>query len=128
MVDTTLATFASDGDSAIDQLFAGPADHIRAENIVLITGQVLTRGALLGKITASGKYTLSLSASSDGSQTPDAILAHDCDATGADKQTVAYKGGWFNETRVVYGTGHTAASVREGLRDKNIQLIKVQPA
>jgi hypothetical protein len=34
---------------------------------------VLPRGALLGKITASGKYVLSLAAANDGSQVPDAV-------------------------------------------------------
>ncbi len=224
MADNTLAGFVADGSSASDQLFAGPADHIRAEEIILLTGQNLTRGALLGRIATggataaaksggntgngtitmdattpvlagaktgvyratvitaaanggtfrvedpdgnvlgdvavggtfaddikfviadgstdfivgdafditvaagSGKYKLSLAAAADGSQVPDAILVHDTDATSADKDTVAYKTGWFNERRVTFGTGHTADSVREGLRVKGIMLIKTQAA
>jgi hypothetical protein len=45
---------------------------------------VLPRGALLGKITATGKYILSLAAAADGSQVPDAILLEPVDATAAD--------------------------------------------
>lgn len=74
----------------------------------------------------SGKYTSSLAAATDGSQTPDAILAEACDASGGDKVTVAYFKGGFDDSKVVLGTGHTAASVREGLRVKGIDLISVQ--
>jgi hypothetical protein len=42
--------------------------------------------------------TLALSASSDGSQTPTAILAEDCDASGGDKEAMVYKAGTFNES------------------------------
>lgn len=94
----------------------------------LITGQNLARGALLGVITASGKYTLSLSAAADGSQTPTAILAEDCNATAADKECLVYERGDFNEKAITFGTAHTAASVRAGLRDQGIYLQKAQGA
>ncbi len=70
------------------------------------------------------KYKLSASASTDGSQTPDAVLAEATDASGGDKETMAYFDGAFNEDRVVLGAGHTAASIREGLRNKGIHLVK----
>jgi len=98
------------------------ADDVITRSITLISGQNLKRGALLGKITTGGKYNLSLSAAADGSQTPNAILAEDCDASGGDKVTIAYFAGTFDENAVTYGTEHTAASVREGLRGKNINL------
>lgn len=104
-----------------DNLIAGDYPII-TEGITLITGQNLSRGALLGKITASGKYTLSLSASSDGSETPVAILATDTDASSEDLETNAYLAGEFNEEQITYGTGHTAASTKAGLRDLNIYL------
>lgn len=74
----------------------------------------------------SGKYVLSLAAANDGSQIPDAILADDCDATSADKVTVAYYLGGFDDSKITYGTGHTAASVKEGLRAKGVHLISTQ--
>lgn len=92
-------------------------------SITLISGQDLSRGAVLGKITSSGKYTLSLSAADDGSETPDLILAEDCDASGGDKVTVAYATGRFDENEVTLGADHTVDSVREGLRVKGIHLI-----
>lgn len=109
------------GSHTHDNLIAGDAVNMVTESIVLDTGN-LTRGALLGRITASGKYVLSLSAAEDGSQTPVAILAEDTDATSADKTTVAYLTGEFNTAAMTFGTGHTAASVKAGLRDLGIFL------
>lgn len=93
-----------------------------SRQITLLSGQNLKRGSVLGKITTGGKYVLSLSASSDGSQTPAVILAEDCDASAGDKVTVAYFGGSFDENACVYGTGHTAITAREPLRDVSILL------
>lgn len=41
------------------------------------TAQTYKVGAVLGKVTATGKYRLSLSASADGSQTPVAVYIAD---------------------------------------------------
>lgn len=71
----------------------------------------------------SGKYKLSVAAAVDGSQVPDLVLSEDCDATAADKTAMAYESGEFESTAITFGAGHTAASVREGLRLKNIHLI-----
>lgn len=102
-----------------DQLVAG--DFPRAtRSVTLITGQNLPRGAVLGKITASGKYTLSLSASSDGSQVPAAILVDSCDASGADQTIGIFETGEFLGSALTLGTGHTLASVRDALRDVSI--------
>ncbi|MBK8159137.1 MAG: head decoration protein [Rhodospirillaceae bacterium] len=97
-------------------------------DITLISGQNLGRGALLGKITASGKYTLSLSASGDGSQVPCALLVHDTNATAGDQKTAIYESGEFNAAAIAIGAGHTIASVRDGLRDLGIHLKAIVPA
>lgn len=70
----------------------------------------------------SGKYILSLAAATDGSEVPSAILAEDADATSGDVTTVAYLTGEFNIAAITFGTGHTAASVADALRDKGIFL------
>jgi hypothetical protein len=104
-----------------DRLHAGDFP-IRTRDVTILSGQALTRGALLGKVTASGKYRLSESASVDGSEVPDAILAEDVDASAGDKSGIAYISGDFNEDAITYGTGHSAASVKDALRDKSIYL------
>jgi hypothetical protein len=106
-----------------DNLVAGEYDDLVGEKITVISGQNLVRGSVIGKITASGKYNLSLSAAADGSQTPDLILAEDCNATSGDKTAIAYSRGDFNAQKLTIGTGHTIASIKEGLRVKNIILI-----
>ena len=110
-----------------DRLFAG--EFPRADRkVTIISGQNLTRGAVLGLITASGKYNLSLSAAVDGSAVPEAILAEDVDATAGDKEGLVYLTGEFNEDALTIGAAHTADSIRQGLRDKGIFLEKTQAA
>lgn len=67
-------------------------------------------------VAEADKYALSLAAAADGSQEPVAVLAIDCDASGGDKSTTAFFGGEFNAAKLVFGTGHTAASVEAALR------------
>lgn len=109
-----------------DNLIAGEFDDLVGEKITLLSGQNLTRGTVLGKVTASGKYKISLAADTIGSETPDLILAEDCDASGGDKSAIAYSRGDFNAQKLTIGTGHTIASIKEGLRVKNIILINSQ--
>ena len=99
---------------------------VTSRQITLLSGQNLARGAVLGKITASGKYTLSASGAIDGSEIPDCVLAEASDASGGDLATIAYFTGGFDESKLVLGTGHTLASVQEGLRAKGIHLLTVQ--
>ncbi len=122
----TTASYRTDTFSP-DKLIAQNAHLLIHEPITLLSGQNLKRGALLGRVTATGKYVLSLSAAADGSQTPVAVLAIDCDAsTGGDKVTEAYFRGDFMSNGLILGTGHTLASVKAGLRTLNIEIINVQ--
>lgn len=68
------------------------------------------------------KYKKSASAATDGSQTPYLILAQDADASGADLEAIAYETGTFADDALILGTGHTIASIREGLRTKGILI------
>jgi hypothetical protein len=120
----TTASFSSSSFTPSNLLL--PDFQPVSRQVTILSGQNVARGAVLGKITASGKYILSLSAAVDGSQTPDAILAEDCDATGGDKVTVAYFAGGFNTNALVLGAGHTVASITEGLRAKDVHLITPQ--
>lgn len=54
------------------------------ETVTLLAGTNYPVGAVLGRITASGKMKLSIAAGSDGAQTAAAILLYDVDATAAD--------------------------------------------
>lgn len=113
--------FGTAGTYAPDNLLAGDYPQV-TDTVTIVTGQNLLRGAVLGKITASGKYTLSASASADGSQTPSRILLHDTDATGGDKLAPVAVTGEFSSRAVILGAGHTVASIRDGLAANGIFL------
>ena len=117
------ANFKTEGTYTPDSLLAGNAHLLVARKVTVLGGQVLPRGAVLGAITASGKCVLSASGATDGSQTPDLILAEAVDATGGDTAALAYERGDFNARAITLGTGHTVASIREGLRAKGIALL-----
>ncbi|MCW3784235.1 head decoration protein [Defluviimonas salinarum] len=54
------------------------------EAITLLAGLPYPAGSVLGRITASGKYTLSSAAGADGAETAVAVLLYAVDATLAD--------------------------------------------
>ena len=54
------------------------------EVVTLLAGMPYPVGSVLGKITASGKYTLSPATGADGSQVATAVLLYAVDATLAD--------------------------------------------
>jgi hypothetical protein len=53
----------------------------------------------------------------------DAFQAADCDASAGDAKAIAYVRGDFVSGRLTIGTGHTAASIAEGMRFKGIFLV-----
>lgn len=54
------------------------------EVVTLLAGSAYPVGAVLGRITASGKYKLATSGGTDGAQTASAVLLYGVDATLAD--------------------------------------------
>ena len=54
------------------------------ETITLLAGTNYPVGAILGRITASGKMKLSTATGTDGAQNAAAVLLYDVDATAAD--------------------------------------------
>ena len=84
-------------------------ETLSLEKVTLITGQNLLSGTVLGKITASGKYTQHNTGAADGSQTAVAILRSDIDATAADKPCVIVaRLAEVADARLTYMTGITA--------------------
>lgn len=108
--------------SSQKQLLSGGTYTTR--KVTILSGQNLAEGAVIGKITASGKYKLSASAAGDGSETPDLVLAQVCDASGGDKEAIAIETctAGLVSAALVLGAGHTVASIREGLRAKGLPI------
>lgn len=81
-----------------DQLIAGTLQLVTDTGT--ITGGVYKRGTVLGMITASGKYTVSVKTATDGSETPAAILVDDVDvSTHGDQSGGLYLMG--SSTRII---------------------------
>ena len=58
------------------------------ETVTLLAGPAYPVGAVLGRITASGKYKLATSGGTDGAQTAAAVLLYATDASAADQEAV----------------------------------------
>lgn len=102
-----------------DNLFAGDFP-VATDTVTIASGQNLKRGAVLGMVTATGKYVLSVATAEDGSEEPVVILAEDIDATGGDVTAPVYLTGQFNARALTLGEGHTTDSVKAALRPLSI--------
>ncbi len=105
-----------------DNLLAGDAPPPVAVGITLTDGETVVRGHLLGRVTATGKYLISLLAATDGSQVARAVAAEAAAPSGADEVMTAFLEGEFNQDRVTFGTGQTIANTLVDLQDVNIYL------
>lgn len=112
-------TFETAGTYTPDNLQADDFP-LMTDTVTIVAGQNLKRGAVLGKITASGKYKLSASAAGDGSEVLDVVLLQDTDATAADTAAPVALTGAFNARALIFGAGHNAASAKAPLRAKSI--------
>lgn len=97
-----------------DELFAGDFDVVTDS---ITVGADLSRGTVLGIITASGNAVAVDSAQTDGSQTPYAVLAEDV-LTG-DVATV-YLTGEFNSNKLTFGGTDTVDTHKKALRELSI--------
>lgn len=78
-----------------DNLIAGSHPIVEIPVTVKATTVGLSRGQILGVVTATGKYTKLDTTKSDGSQTPKAILGADVSASETDTKSFAYVHGEF---------------------------------
>ena len=104
-----------------DNLIADNSFPITTEVVTIKKGEVLKRGAVLGK-DKDGKYLLSKSDADDGSQVPKRILFEDVDATASDTQAIVYKSGVFNANSLTIGADHTAESIKDDLWIQGIEI------
>jgi hypothetical protein len=114
-----------------DGLIAGPFPLI-TDTVSIAAGQQLTRGALLGMVTATGNYILSLSAAADGSQNPVAVLADNIDTTAtgfnAVTQAPVYLTGEFNVNAMTLGAGFSYPAITAIMRPLQINIRQGQAA
>lgn len=84
--------------------------------VTVVSGQNLKAGAVLGKITASGKWAAHDPAASDGSQNAAGVLFEAVDATVADKiGVVIQRVAQVNGDEILWKTGITAPQKTAGI-------------
>jgi len=87
-------------------------------NVTLLTGTNYVSGAVLGKITASGKFTLYDNTAVDGTQTAVGVLVNAVDATGGDKPGVMVNRlAEVNPNNLMYHANNAAGDITAGLAD-----------
>ena len=81
---------------------------ISRETITVLSGETLEAGAVLGKVTASGKYKALDPAAADGSEAAAGVLYGAVDASAADAEGVALiRLAEVNAAELVWPTGIT---------------------
>jgi len=95
------------------------------QNVTLLSGQNLGDGAVLGKVTASGKYKEFDPAAVDGSQTAAAILFGDINATAGDQAAAVIDAvAEVISAKLVWKAGVTSGQKTTALASLRTQLIK----
>ena len=99
-------------------LFSEQDGFLSRETITLLAGTAYAAGSVLGKITASGKYTLYDNAASDGTQVAAGVLFAAVDATAADAPGVAHvRLCEVITSRLTWKSGASAGDKTAGLAD-----------
>ena len=105
-----------------DNLFAGTYPIVKGA-VTVADGQTLTRGAVLGIVTASGEALLLDTAAVDGSENFYAILLEDVTTSGATQVAPVALSGEFQTQALSFGGATTYADVIDDARDKNCYFL-----
>ncbi len=125
-------TTLTEKSRALEFLISENNGDFAREQVTLITGQNLEAGTVLGKITASGKYTILAPAAVTGEEVAAAILCQKTDATAADKRTAIILGSAegvaveVNGKVLVYPGGITGPQTTTAIANLLARGIKVR--
>lgn len=90
-----------------DNLFTDATVKPTTGTEILVKGNKLSRGAVLGYVTTTNRVTIVNKAAVDSSKTVYCVLAEDVDATDGDKQVPVYYSGGFNVRNLTFGGADT---------------------
>lgn len=104
--------------------------HQSRENVTIVSGQNLVFGTVVGKITATGKYTAYDDDNSDGSEAAAGVLVgDDVDASGGDKAgAIIVKDAELNPDLLVWASTNDATDITNGKADLVALGIKLRSA
>ena len=91
---------------------------------VLLTGQVVVEGEVLGFVSASQKLVGAASAAIDGSENARVIAAEAKDASGGDKTITVLIEGDVDDSLLVFDGADTLATVVAGQPDSYKQMLR----
>lgn len=92
------------------EVLAGYSPPPRIEGVTVVSGAgVVPAGSILGRITASGKYTIFDDTAVDGSQVPVGVLRAEVDATSADRPGELIVSGLLKSDQIVEPVNGTIA-------------------
>jgi hypothetical protein len=103
------------GSVSLDNLFAGEFPIVRSA-VTVADGQTLTRGAVLGIVTATGYAKLLDTTAVDGSQTFHSVLLEDVTTSGATQVAPVALTGEFASDQLSFGGTTVAADVLTAMR------------
>ena len=84
----------------------------RIEGITVLSGEgVVPSGSMMGRVTASGKYIVSLDAATDGSENALGVLRNMVDATSADRPGELISSGTLKLDQIEEPVGGTLAEI-----------------
>lgn len=84
----------------------GSADIV-TKGVTIASGADVAQYAVLGQVTATGKFIKSVATAVDGSQKPVAIAAVDVASAAADVEAPVYLHGTFNPEVLVWDASYT---------------------
>lgn len=107
------------GRANVASAFVGPIGFTIADGATdFVAGDSFTV-----TVPTSTNVRLAVAAATDGSALAAVVLAHDADASAGPVEVIAYTRADVLEDALSFGAGHTAASVREALRQRGITLV-----
>lgn len=117
MVGSGYDVFAPDG------LVMGARYEI-GQVVTIASGQgVVSRGTVVGLISASGKFAVCKKTATDGSQTPIGIVMYAVDATSADRPTIVAYAGRFRASQLAVDESWVLADVVAALSRRRSMFI-----
>jgi len=104
-----------------DQLVSGPL-QLGTDSVTSGVSGALTRGTVLGLVTATGAYIPSKNDATDGSEKPSAILVDNVDTTTTAQTGGVYLMGEFNQHHLIFDATWTIAELKAQFRPLAIFL------
>lgn len=86
------------------------ANGERSRDVVIVTGGIYKAGTVLGKITASGKFTLHDAALTNVAQNAAAVLGYDVDATADHTGVVLARDCEVSDEVLIFKSGISGAN------------------